>query len=58
MRSCKSRSRTTSFWSRGVGARPHFYNPGLNMNTKNPVSALRMETGDCYITERHPLISA
>jgi len=25
------------------------------MNTKNPVSALRMETGDCYITEVPPI---
>jgi len=25
------------------------------MNTKNPVSALRMETGDCYLTEVPPI---
>jgi len=50
--------RTPSFWPRGESARQHFCTPGLNMNTENPVSALRMETGDCYITEVTPLVSA
>jgi len=42
------------FWWRGASARPHFCAPGLNMNTKNSVSALRMKTSDCYIAEVPP----
>ena len=32
-----------------------FFTPGLNMNAKNPVSALRMETGSCHTTEVPPI---
>jgi len=30
----------------------------LNLNMKNPVSALRMEMGDCYITELPSMVTA